>query len=347
MQVKYTKKGFFVNSQGNLSILLVATIILLFSGVFGINPKIVKASSTPCTGSNCVNLNSGTTYQTMIGWEATAQVGQNEFPTDYLAYKDQLFDNAVNDLGINSLRLEVYSGTENPTDYYTQYRTGVIDENQFYSSILYNIVNDNGDPNTINSSGFQFSYLDNQMDEIALPMKTLLEARGETLHINVNYTDFGSSAFEHKSNPSEYAEFVLATYQHMQSAYGIVPDTWEVILEPDTPSANWTPTQIGQAIKAAGDRLVSAGFTPHFIAPSVTNGLEVASTGQGGNDWATQINAVSGAMAYIDTISYHRFVILHQMILKRKASLLSLLVLAKKLLCLNTLPLILIFCREI
>jgi hypothetical protein len=150
-----------------------------------------------------------------------------------------------------------------------------------------------------------------EMDKIVLPMRQRLQARGESLTINANFVDFKRAAtgttYQHKTSPAEYAELVLATYQHMQSKYGFVPDAWEVILEPDVSSANWTPTQVGQAIKAAGDRLAAAGFTPRFIAPSTTNGKQLLPNNQGGNNWIGQIAAVPGAMQYIDTFAYHRY----------------------------------------
>ena len=71
---------------------------------------------------------------------------------------------------------------------------------------------------------------------------------------------------------------MLATYQHMQGKYGFVPDSWEVILGPDTGNAGWSATQVAQAIKAAGDRLAANGFTPNFTTPSTTDGREPRST---------------------------------------------------------------------
>ena len=151
----------------------------------------------------------------------------------------------------------------------------------------------------VTQSGFNFSQLDDEIEKVAIPLRQRIEANGEHLFINVNYVDFGSSSFEHKQNPEEYAEFVLATYQHLQSKYGFVPDSWEVILEPDTPAA-WSATQIGNAIAASATRLEANGFTPKFIIPSTANmGTSIA--------MFDQLVQMPGVLPYISELAYHRY----------------------------------------
>jgi hypothetical protein len=252
----------------------------------------------PSPTGNSIVLNPSIQYQVMGGWEATGEAAQF-YSAAWNNYKTALVDQAVNDLGLNRLRVEVTSGAENPVDYFAQWRAGQISEST-YNSKRYEIVNDDSDPNSINASGFKWSQLDATIDGLVVPMRQRLQARGETLWVNICYVDFGSSTFEHKNNPSEYAEFVLAAYQHIQSKYGFVPDSWEVILEPDTGTAAWSALQVAQAIKAAGDRLTAAGFTPNFVAPSTTNA---------GNApiYVDQIAAIAGAMQYVGEFSYHRY----------------------------------------
>lgn len=252
---------------------------------------------TPPSG-NTISLNPTVTHQTMRGWEATDQGGQIESPA-WNNYKDILLDQAVNDLGINRIRLEVPSGIENPTDHFALMLSG---QTTFptYLTRRYEIINDNASPTTINATGFKWTALDHSIDNIVMPLRQRLQARGETLWVNANYVDFGSSTFEHKNTPAEYAEFVLATYQHMQSRYGFVPDSWEVVLEPDTAGASWSATQTAQAIKAAGDRLAANGFTPNFVAPSTTSAANATS-------YIDQIAATPGAMPYVSEFSYHRY----------------------------------------
>lgn len=252
---------------------------------------------TPPSG-NIISLNPQVTYQTMRGWEATDQGGQIESPA-WNNYKNLLFDQAVNDLGINRVRLEVPSGIENPTDHFGQMISGQTTFSTYLTK-RYEIINDNTSATTINPAGFKWAALDHSIDNVVLPLRQRLQARGESLWINANYVDFGSSTFEHKNTPAEYAEFVLATYQHMQSRYGFVPDTWEVVLEPDTAGASWSAAQTAQAIKAAGDRLAASGFTPNFVAPSTTSAANAPA-------YIDQIANTAGAMQYVSEFSYHRY----------------------------------------
>ncbi len=261
----------------------------------------VQVEHTPTTSrppaEAVIRLNPAITYQTISGWEATAQAGQAECP-NFNAYKDNLFDQAVNDLGINRLRVEVRSGFENPTDYFGEFLRGQRPIGDWLDH-RYSLVNDNDDPQTTNPAGFQFSELDHTIETVVLPVKERLEARGETLFINVNYIDFATETDTHYGHPEEYAEFVLATYRHMQEKYGLTPDAWEVILEPD--NSAWTGADIGQAIEATAARLLAAGFTPRFIAPSTTD-MD--------NAWRyfdEMVGTAPGSLPYLAELSYHRY----------------------------------------
>ena len=211
-------------------------------------------------------------FQIITGWEATSQSGQNNSPA-FEKYKDKLFDDAVNNLGINRLRLEMKSGTENSKDWFSVFKAGQISEGEL-NQHRYETINDNDNPFVINPDGFQFSQLDSSIENVILPVKKLLEQRNEKLFVNLNMVDFdknrGNANFLLKDNPEEYAEFILAVYQHIQSKYGFVPDTVEVVLEPDN-HTGWTATNIGQAIVATAKRLREHNFKPAFIAPSTTN----------------------------------------------------------------------------
>jgi hypothetical protein len=164
-------------------------------------------------------------------------------------------------------------------------------------------VNDNADPHVINWSGFDFSELDANIEQAVLPLKRRLEARGEKLYVNANYVAFTdqivNGAYIH-DNPEEYAEFVLATYLHMQKKYGLVPDAWEVILEPDIVPQWRDGATLGRAMVATARRLRAQGFTPHFIAPSVTDMSHTLR-------YMDQLQKVPGATDDLVEISYHRY----------------------------------------
>ena len=247
-------------------------------------------------------------YQTMLGWEAVAQAGQiaeintvtnksNVNPA-FANYKDQLFDAAVNDLGLNRLRLELRSGLENSVDYSDRYTNGQISYND-WKARRYEIINDNNDPQIINPNGFKFYELDFNVENVVIPIRQRLAARGEKLYLNLNYVDFGASSFEHKNAPEEYAEFILATFLHLRDKYGFTPDALEMVLEPDT-SADWNAIQIGNCLVAAGNLLRANGFNPDFVAPSCTSMFNSLA-------YFDQLIQIPGVAQFVTEISYHRY----------------------------------------
>ncbi|HYN07668.1 MAG TPA: S8 family serine peptidase [Vicinamibacterales bacterium] len=252
-----------------------------------VGPEPPPQTPTPPPSGNAITINATVTHQTMVGWETHVLASIDDFTWMTDAQIATELDDVVNDVGFTRVRLAVRSGAENPTASYDG---------------RYEIVNDNANPNVINPAGFHFAeQLDIQMTRVVMPMRQRVLARGLPFYINLNYVDFGQSAFEHYTNPAEYAEFMLAVFQHLQSRYGVVPNGIEVVLEPDNSAPNWNGTQIGQVMVATAARLQAAGFAvPEFIAPSTT------ALGNA-EPWVNQIVAVSGAQALLSEISYHRY----------------------------------------
>lgn len=237
--------------------------------------------------------------QTMTGWEVVPQAGQEEAITAFTAVRDTLFKRVISEVGINRVRLEITSGAENPVDAFARFLNGDISFTQFHSH-MYQIVNDDDDPFHINPDGFGFSRLDYTIDQVVLPLKHAMEANGEHLFINLNYVDFESSDFEHTQSAEEYAEFMLATFQHIDQRYGWVPDAIEVILEPDN-TPNWVSGRfIGDAIVATSRRLKQHGYTPTFIAPSTMDSGEASR-------YFDDMVAVPGVLPHLRELSYHRY----------------------------------------
>ena len=237
------------------------------------------------------------TYQTMTGWEGAAQTGEIECNRQaFSIYRVSLLDRLVTELGINRVRLPLQSGIENPVDWGARYISGDLTG---WRNNRYAIVNDNSDPFSANPAGFNFTSLNYQVDSVLQPLRLALAARGERLYVNLNYTDFGTSTFEHSSNPEEYAELIVTTFKHMQARYGWVPDAVEIILEPDN-TPNWRPAEIGAAIVATGDRLKAAGFRPDFIAPSNANMASAVT-------YFDEIIQVPRVREYLTDLSYHRY----------------------------------------
>jgi hypothetical protein len=210
----------------------------------------------------------------------------------------------VNGVGINSVRVEIWSGLENPVDYWLPHYEGRLSYKD-YAPVRYEKINDNDDPYTVNPEGFQFSKFDHRMDVMTLPIKRAVEARGEKLHINVNYVDFSwggkarQGSLNHAENPEEFAEFVLVFFKRLRDKYGIEADSFEVILEPEN-TASWRGPQIGRGLIAVARRLEENGFTPEIIAPSNTAMI-------GAIRYFDEMIKVQGVEDYLDTFGYHRY----------------------------------------
>ncbi|MCI0887030.1 MAG: carboxypeptidase regulatory-like domain-containing protein [Chloroflexi bacterium] len=248
--------------------------------------------------ADAIILDPTVTYQTMVGWETNAGIGSVDFIVDFQKWSGAAVELAVNGLGINRVRLEIKSGAENPVDSFTPYMNGTLSRAAWKAG-WYTPVNDDADPNTINLSGFQFSALDHSIDTVVLPMKQLVEANGETLYVNLNYVDFETTSGLHHQDPDEYAEFMLATFQHMQSKYGFVPDAIEIILEPD--NSLWDGSKIGLSIVATANLLQANGFAPpDFVGPSTTS-MAIAI------DYFDDMIGVPGVSGLLTEISYHRY----------------------------------------
>jgi hypothetical protein len=245
---------------------------------------------SPAGQGNVITVTTGTSYQTINGWEAVDQSGQGS--ANWNNVKDQLQTAVIDDAGITRIRLELTPGAENTTP--------------CSSGPCEDIVNDNGDAFVINSSGFTWPRVDDQIAKVIVPMRALMAARGKTLWVSVCYVSFTQTKSDlHINNAEEYAEFMEAFFIHMDTTYGFVPNSIEMILEPDNPVGGcpgagcWNGTKIGNALKATSTRLATHGWTPDFVAPSVANADSTF--------MLSDMLAVSGVTAIIDEISFHRY----------------------------------------
>jgi hypothetical protein len=264
-------------------------------------PPGVPAQAAPAT----VRLDPSTTYQTMIGWEGLAWIGQ--FHPKARLWRDRALDLAVNDLGLNRLRVEIHCGAENPDSRIGDFLARRI-EDKLFQCFNNSTTNDNDDPFRVNASGFDFRQIDLQFDQVVVPMRALLAARGERLFLNFCYVAFTSAhkgplcppgLRNHHRNPEEYAEFVRAVCDHIREKYGLTPDTWELLLEPDN-RTEWTGAELGRALVAAGKRLRAGGYATTFV---VGSGKTLANSVV----LFDEIAAVPGALEYISEIAYHRY----------------------------------------
>jgi hypothetical protein len=287
------------NGKISGSVLRITMILLLVASIIPwIFPLVHPIHEAAGQTSASITLTPSTVHQTITGWEGAILHTINDYKP-VLSGLDAALNVAVNDIGLTRARLEIASGAENPTDWGGAYVNGTIDE-ETYLAHAYEIINDNSDSSSIDPAGFHFTLLDYEIDTFIVPLRQKLAARGEQLYINLNYVDFDSSSFEHHANAQEYAEFMLTTFQHMQSKYAFVPNGIEIILEPDL-SGGWTAAKIGNVIVATAARLQANGFAvPDFIAPSPTDACNAPG-------FFDTIMGVSGAGTYLTEISYHRY----------------------------------------
>lgn len=261
----------------------------------------VRAESKPA-GPALIDVFPDRTYQTIHGWEASGQLGEVDCnPVAFEKYHDEVVHRAVNELGLTRVRLDLRSGTEQRTDTWPLFRSGQLSYPEWRGTWMVP-ENDNDDPFVADPAGFQWGKIDNSVEQVILPIKRALAARGESLFVNLNYIDFflgaSSKPFSHFDDPEEYAELVLQTFLHLKEKYGFVPDGLEILLEPEnTPH---TAEDVGRATVAVVARLSAAGFHPWIIAPSVTRAANAPL-------YYDKMLAIPGVAGLVDEIAYHRY----------------------------------------
>jgi MYXO-CTERM domain-containing protein len=219
------------------------------------------------------------------------------------ALTPKLLAAAVNDLGINRVRLELPSGVENSHDYWADVRNGQGDYDGYYKPHRYEKINDDADPATTNAAGFQWTMLDEHVETTVLPMKKLVEANGEQLYVTLMYIDFKTGmqgSLNHATNPAEYAELLKVSLDHLKTKYSLVPNAIELVLEPEN-TLDWSGANMGKGLAAAATRLKAASYNVDYIAPSVTNAGNAV-------PYLTDILAQSGTANLIKMLAYHRYV---------------------------------------
>lgn len=254
-----------------------------------------------------VRIDPETRYQTIEAWPVYPRYWEhdkenNRFDASFAPLTERVSQFLVDEVGINGARVEIWSGLENPVDHWSRYYSGQYSYTKD-KEYRYEKVNDNDDPNVVDPAGFQFAKFDYRLETMVLPIKRAVEARSEKFHVNVNYVDFKWGAeqgtLSHADNPEEFAEFVLVFFERLRDKYGIVPDSFEIVLEPDN-THEWRGRQIGNGLIAVKRRLAAAGFAPEFVAPSAAylpNALK----------YFDQMTLVPGAVEALDTFAYHRY----------------------------------------
>jgi hypothetical protein len=260
----------------------------------------------PSPSGAIVQVDLGTRFQRIWGWQAQVNDGVNGCnAVAYPRFRDQVHDRAANELGINNLRLEIRSGSENNRNYFAEWKAGLISDSVYRAS-WFTPINDNADPFVADLSRFHFGFLDQMIDNVVTPMRARLAARGEVLRVTLTMVDFlqgrtlAQRPFNIAKAPEEYAELITVTFRHIQQKYGWTPDAVELTLEPEH-SATF-PLDLGRMAVAADARLRAAGFAPLIISPATT------SMANGHQYHDQMLSLVPASRGVVDLLSYHRYV---------------------------------------
>lgn len=247
------------------------------------------------------------TFQVISGWEFTTRIWEmdkknNAYSGEWLNYRDDIINGLVDTAGLNRIRLEIRSGVENPVDYCSQFFAGELSYLD-YKAHFYEKINDNDDPKTANSAGFQWACLDYYVENLLTPMREALEARGENLYVVLTYVDFKRPALEsdlsHATAPEEYAELIDNTFIYLKERHGVTPDAFEIILEPDN-TVDWRGKEIAEGLLSVDRRLTKSGFAPEYIAPSTSRSFRTL-------PYFDAFANNKEALSKLSTLAYHRY----------------------------------------
>lgn len=276
-------------TQGKLAFIVLC--ILLAVATLGCSSKGAGANS-----GAVVTVDPSRQFQTIIGWEADHYISE---PTKRMSSDavQQIIKSAVENVGITRVRLPIRSGAESRSRAFADHAAG--GPNDAWLRRRYLVTNDNADPHVIDRAGFDFTEIDRHVEVSVLPLRKELAARGQKLFINVCYVGFVKGQRNAHDDPEEYAEFAVATMLHLREKYGLEPDTWEVILEPDL-AGGWSGRRIGQAIVATSRRFAENGIRTRFVAPSTMN-MAAASL------YFDDMRRVTDALPHLAELSYHRY----------------------------------------
>lgn len=286
----------------------------------------------PFCAANTVTVTPGVTYQTWKYWMCAGPdyPGAITNNSAWQSIKPNALSQMVNQLGCNTLQMNVQSGdTETTQNYFTQWVNGTL-TNAAFNAIKYTPVNDNSDANSFACdpgvgacpASFPMDQLDYQLDNFwdgPGGMRAMIQANGETPYIVLTFNHWPSpdpltKDFRNDfltANPAEMGEFMLAAFRHMKFKYGYVPDVIDIQVEPDLhcnaattqiscgQGGVWDPVKLGNSLAAVRTRLAGGGFFPLLQCCSTTSAKNALG-------WYTQAGAVAGP-GVIGVLSTHPY----------------------------------------
>jgi O-glycosyl hydrolase len=234
-----------------------------------------------CAAVN-VTLDPAAQYQTIRGWGAASASPPWASPL----LREAVIREAVNELGLTRLRLELPSGNRSDTTPWEQ-------------------PNDDWDPLHVNWPAFNTAAMDRRVTEMVLPFKKAVEANGApfNLYVSPSFFDGGSSGAAPAwllNNPGEYAEFALALLLYLRDTHGIEADYYCILNEAGNNNP-FSVSVVAEMIKALGPRLQASGLSTRIQFPESVNAQTA---------WNSYIQKVQGdddVWRYIGCLSYHLY----------------------------------------
>ncbi len=217
-------------------------------------------------------------YQTMLGWGGGISSWHNMYKREDVPFRPEVMkeglDAVTEDLRLNFFQVGLHLKT--------------IER-----------VNDDDDPNHIRLEGFDFFNEDRHIEQVILPIRERLRARGERMILSlIAVLHPGQTAPVLIENPDEYIEFAMATLAHFRSK-GLDVDYWVMNNEPDLNRA-WTPSYMGTLAARLGERMASAGYRTKIAGPETVIPSDVSK-------WLAPMAQSPGSAHYLGAITYHTY----------------------------------------
>jgi len=215
----------------------------------------LSGSAATAWAAVAVSIDRNIQYQTILGWGAASW--RPSWVTE--ALRNQILDEAVNELGLTRLRLEGPSGNRS-------------------NDRRWEWTNDNGDPDDINWAAFNTTKLDEKVSEWVVPFKQRVESNGDPFEVYVSpsFFDGGSSGTVPAwllHSPGEYAEYAIAFLTRLKEAHAITANYWCICNEAGN-NNSFTPAVVGRMVKTLGPRLEALGLPTKIQFPECVSASE-------------------------------------------------------------------------
>jgi O-glycosyl hydrolase len=188
-------------------------------------------------------------HQTILGWS-----GMPWYPNVSVEVRDEVLDEAVNDLGLTWVHWTVPSGNRS-------------------EGRGWEWTNDDADPMHIHWPAFGTGPVDRSVRTWVLPFKQRVEARGERFGLAITQTfhklgSTGSVPAWLLQSPAEFAEYATSLLLYLKSTHGLSADYYVICKDAgDSEDNPFEVPVVARMIKALGPRLRALGLSTTVLFP--------------------------------------------------------------------------------